>query len=426
MSVEEALWATGYRAIAGVDEAGRGAWAGPVVAAAVILPPDPVALAPLLGQVNDSKRLSPVVRARVFDLVCQHALAVGVGRVEASVIDRIGILPATQQAMLDALADLSRPCDFVLLDYLTLPALDLPQRGLPHGDAISLSIAAASIIAKVTRDRWMSEFDGVYPGYGFAAHKGYGVPAHAAALARLGPCPLHRLSFRPVRAVLKPADAAAWREASQWDCVTEASLDVQEAETDAAAWREASQWDCVTEASLDVHTSRSDVAAWREASQADCVTVASLGVHTSRSDVAAWREASQADCVTEASLGVHTSRSDAAACCGTSQQDCGAFQADCVTEASLGVHTSRSDVAAWREAFQRDCGAFQADCVTEASLGVRGLEADAAAWCEASQRDCGAFQADCVTEASLGVRRVEADSAAHSSHNLAEASHGRP
>ncbi len=211
LAVEQALWAAGYQAVAGVDEAGRGAWAGPVVAAAVILPPDPAALKPLLGKVNDSKLLSPAMRAQVFDLVRQHALAVGVGRVEAPVIDRVGILPATRQAMMDALAALGRPCDFVLLDYVTLPALDLPQRGLAHGDALSLSIAAASIVAKVTRDRWMIEFDGVYPGYGFAAHKGYGVAAHAAALERLGPCPLHRLSFRPVArfGVSSGSDAAA-------------------------------------------------------------------------------------------------------------------------------------------------------------------------------------------------------------------------
>lgn len=208
LAIEEALWAAGYGAVAGVDEAGRGAWAGPVVAAAVILPPDPLALAPLLGKVNDSKRLSPAARARAFDLIHRCALAVGVGLVEASVIDQIGILPATQQAMLDALASLTVSPDFVLVDYLALPDLTCPQRGIPHGDALSLSIAAASIVAKVTRDRWMVDRDGEYPGYGFAAHKGYGVATHAAALTRLGPCPLHRLSFRPVRAVLTSAEAA--------------------------------------------------------------------------------------------------------------------------------------------------------------------------------------------------------------------------
>lgn len=198
LAIEQELWAAGYRAIAGVDEAGRGAWAGPVVAAAVILPPEFTALRPLLGQVDDSKQLSPRARARMFDLIVRHALAIGTGRTEASAIDQAGILPATRRAMLDALAGLGRPYDFVLLDYLTLPELTAPQRGIVHGDALSLSIAAASIVAKVSRDRWMADQDEAYPGYGFAAHKGYGTAAHADALASLGPCPLHRLSFRPV------------------------------------------------------------------------------------------------------------------------------------------------------------------------------------------------------------------------------------
>lgn len=197
--LEQELWAAGYTAVAGVDEAGRGAWAGPVVAAAVILPPDPAALAALAGRVNDSKQLTPAARARMFDVIRAAALAVGVGRVEAAGIDRDGILPATRSAMCAALADLGRAYDFVLLDYLTLPALPAPQRGVVHGDAISLSIAAASIIAKVTRDRWMAAQDAACPGYGFARHKGYGTAAHQAALAQLGPCALHRLTFRPVQ-----------------------------------------------------------------------------------------------------------------------------------------------------------------------------------------------------------------------------------
>lgn len=192
---ERALWAAGYRAIAGVDEVGRGAWAGPVVAAAVILPPDAVALAPLLGQVDDSKRLTPAARERVLALIQQHALALGVGSMPAGEIDRVGIAPATRAAMLAALAALAVAPDFVLVDYLTLPGLAWPQRGIPHGDALSLSIAAASIVAKVTRDRWMAAQDAAFPGYGFACHKGYGTVAHQAALARLGPSPLHRLSF---------------------------------------------------------------------------------------------------------------------------------------------------------------------------------------------------------------------------------------
>ncbi len=201
LALEAELWAAGYRAIAGVDEVGRGPWAGPVVAAAVILPSDPDALAPLLGQVDDSKRLTPCQRERLFDIIKRYALATGVGRVEAGVIDRVGIAAATRQAMSQALADLAVHPDFVLIDFLTLPDLSVPQRGVPHGDALSLSIAAASIIAKVTRDRWMADQEAIFPGYGFARHKGYGTAEHHAALVRLGPCALHRLSFAPVAAL---------------------------------------------------------------------------------------------------------------------------------------------------------------------------------------------------------------------------------
>jgi ribonuclease HII len=207
--LEAELWSAGYRAVAGVDEVGRGPWAGPVVAAAVILHPDPDALAPLLGQVDDSKRLAPCQRERLFNPIHQLALATGVGRVEASGIDRVGIAAATRQAMRQALAALAVQPDFVLLDYLTLPDLPLPQRGVPHGDALSLSIAAASIVAKVTRDRWMTEQEKVYPGYGFARHKGYGTAEHHAALVRLGPCELHRLSFAPVAASRARSDQEA-------------------------------------------------------------------------------------------------------------------------------------------------------------------------------------------------------------------------
>ena len=209
LALEAELWAAGYRAIAGVDEVGRGPWAGPVVAAAVILPADPAALAPLLGQVDDSKRLTSCQRERLFDPLQQFALATGVGRVEASAIDRLGIAAATRQAMRQALAALAVQPDFVLLDYLTLPDVPLPQRGVPHGDALSLSIAAASIVAKVTRDRWLAEQEAIYPGYGFARHKGYGTAEHHAALLRLGPCALHRLSFAPVAALRERSDQEA-------------------------------------------------------------------------------------------------------------------------------------------------------------------------------------------------------------------------
>ena len=185
--------------MAGLDEAGRGASAGPVVAAAVVVPPNSGLVLPaLLGQVDDSKRLSPAVRERLEPEIRKCALSVGVGSVPADEIDRIGIVPATRLAMLQALAALTVQPAHLLLDYLTLPDVRLPQWGIPHGDAICFSIAAASIIAKVTRDRWMVGQELVYPGYGFARHKGYGTAVHQAALGRLGPCLIHRRTFRPV------------------------------------------------------------------------------------------------------------------------------------------------------------------------------------------------------------------------------------
>ena len=201
LSRESALWAAGYRVVAGIDEVGRGALAGPVVAAAVVLPPDPAALARLLGQVDDFKRLTAAQRVQLDGAVRACALATGVGSVPAEEIDRIGIVPSTRLAMALALDDLSPRLspDYLLIDFLTLPARPGPQLGLTHGDALSLSIAAASIVAKVARDAWMAAQDDVFGGYGFAAHKGYGTAAHQAALARLGPCPLHRRSFEPLK-----------------------------------------------------------------------------------------------------------------------------------------------------------------------------------------------------------------------------------
>jgi ribonuclease HII len=203
LSIELELWQLGYRAIAGVDEAGRGAWAGPVAAAAAILPTDLRALASLLGQVDDSKRLTPAARDRMFDLIRAQAMAVGVGFGSVQEIEAFGILNATKAAMMRAIAGLAPQPDFVLIDYLSLRDLSCPQRGLVHGDALSLSIAAASIVAKVSRDRWMAEQEAHYPGYDFGRHKGYGTEVHWAALERLGPCPLHRRTFRPVAAVTR-------------------------------------------------------------------------------------------------------------------------------------------------------------------------------------------------------------------------------
>ncbi|MEJ5200494.1 MAG: ribonuclease HII [Anaerolineae bacterium] len=189
----------GFVRIAGTDEAGRGAWAGPLVAAAVILPADRSALAPLLGAVDDSKKLTAAERERLFDLIHACAVAIGVGSVAAPEIDALGIAVANRLALRRAVEALAIAPDYLLLDYLTVPELPLPQRGVPHGDALSLSVASASIIAKVTRDRLMIVEDRAHPGYGFARHKGYGTAMHKDALARLGPCPLHRRSYAPIK-----------------------------------------------------------------------------------------------------------------------------------------------------------------------------------------------------------------------------------
>lgn len=209
LSLEVSLWQAGQRLIAGADEAGRGAWAGPLVAAAVILPADPQRLAPLLGQVDDSKRLSPLAREQLLAAICAVAVAVAVGSVSAAEIDRYGLAFANRRALAQAIGNLKPPPDYLLLDYFSLPEVGLPQQGIPHGDGRVLSIAAASIVAKVTRDRMMLELEARFPGYGFARHKGYGTQEHAAALARLGPCPLHRLSFAPVCAVARRAPSQA-------------------------------------------------------------------------------------------------------------------------------------------------------------------------------------------------------------------------
>jgi ribonuclease HII len=199
LAYETLLWAEGYRCVAGLDEAGRGAWAGPVVAGAVILPAgDPDLLSHLNG-VNDSKRLSPLRREAFVDLIQEHALTWGVGSVSPSDIDTQGIVPSTRQAMALALDSLQPSADSLLVDYLALPEIKLPQRSLPKGDARVLSIAAASILAKVSRDRLMVELDDQFPGYGFARHKGYGTAQHRAALQALGPTPIHRFSFAPLR-----------------------------------------------------------------------------------------------------------------------------------------------------------------------------------------------------------------------------------
>ena len=204
LAYERELWAEG-RVVAGLDEAGRGAWAGPVVAAAVILPPDPDRLAEALAGVDDSKRLSPAARERLYDRIREVA-ATAVGVIPPDVIDAIGILNATYRAMRAALAALAQQPDALLIDYLPRPLGDWPQQRLVRGERASLSIAAASIVAKVHRDRLMVELDARYPGYGFARHKGYGTREHRRALDALGPCPIHRRSWKPIRQLRLPLE----------------------------------------------------------------------------------------------------------------------------------------------------------------------------------------------------------------------------
>jgi ribonuclease HII len=194
---EDGLRSTGFELIAGLDEAGRGALAGPVVAGAVIL--SRVSYPSWLKLVRDSKELSPRKREFLFDLISREALAVGTGIVPSQVIDSINILQATKLAMMQAVERLPVKANFLLIDRLTLPRCALPQKGITKGDKLCFSIACASIVAKVSRDRIMAEFDKIYPGYGFARHKGYGTPEHISSLERLGPSPIHRLSFAPVR-----------------------------------------------------------------------------------------------------------------------------------------------------------------------------------------------------------------------------------
>lgn len=189
----------GYAAIAGVDEAGRGPLAGPVVAAAVILPSDFD-----LPGLTDSKQLSERQREALFPAIRTQAQAVGIGLCDAGTIDRINILQGTLLAMQRAVARLGTPADYLLVDGISKIPLATPQRTLKQGDSRSLSIAAASVIAKVVRDRIMRVYAGRYPEYGFAEHKGYGTAAHLAAIARFGPSPLHRRTFRGVREHLGP------------------------------------------------------------------------------------------------------------------------------------------------------------------------------------------------------------------------------
>ena len=176
--------------IAGVDEAGRGPLAGPVVAGAVILPTDHLIL-----YLNDSKKLSAKKREELYDVIIKEAASYGIGMASPARIDEIGILNATYEAMREAIGKLKIEPDVLLNDAVTIPELLTMQVPLIHGDAKSASIAAASILAKVTRDRLMVEYDTLFPQYGFAQHKGYGTADHKVALQRFGPCPIHRKQF---------------------------------------------------------------------------------------------------------------------------------------------------------------------------------------------------------------------------------------
>ena len=192
----------GLLRLAGVDEAGRGPLAGPVVAAAAILPEEwlEAGLPEPLSRLNDSKRLTEKVREELFGVIVSNlTIEFGVSIVDAGVIDEINILQATHRAMNDALSQLDPKAQHVLVDGNTVQTLALPQTAIVKGDSKSFSISAASILAKVTRDRLMCEYHEQWPDYGFAGHKGYGTAAHLAAIEAHGPCSIHRLSFAPLR-----------------------------------------------------------------------------------------------------------------------------------------------------------------------------------------------------------------------------------
>jgi ribonuclease HII len=197
LDFERFLWNDGFACIAGIDEAGRGAWAGPVCAAAVILPPDP-SLTRTLDRVRDSKLMTPLARETWAPRIKEAALAWGVDFASAQEIDALGIVRATKLAATRALETLTPNYiipDYLLTDYLLFPELDLPQTALVKGDRRSLSVAAASVLAKTARDALMRELDGKFPGYGFARHKGYGTRIHQEAIKSLGVCAIHRKSF---------------------------------------------------------------------------------------------------------------------------------------------------------------------------------------------------------------------------------------
>ena len=199
LSLEADFRAQGYHLVAGVDEAGRGPLAGPVAAAAVILPPDLTGDEPWLAAIDDSKRLSERRREEAAALIRENSLACAVELISPDIIDRIGIGQAVIRAMLAAVDRLRPAPHALLMDWVPIKECPLPHRTVVKGDAKALSIAAASILAKVARDELMVRAEGCYPGYGFARHKGYATAKHLRCLAELGPSPIHRRSFRPLR-----------------------------------------------------------------------------------------------------------------------------------------------------------------------------------------------------------------------------------
>jgi ribonuclease HII len=206
-SYERQVWAMGYKLVAGLDEVGRGPLAGPVVAAAVILPGEVI-----LPGLEDCRRLSGRRRQELYEEIQAQALAIGVGMVHPEGIDEANVMMATYKAMVKAVGDLPMAPDYLLIDSLHLPGVAQPQAPIAGGDGQSCSIAAASVVAKVTRDQYMVEMDKLYPQYGFASHKGYGTLEHRDALERYGPCPIHRKTYGSVREIMSLSSGALFED----------------------------------------------------------------------------------------------------------------------------------------------------------------------------------------------------------------------
>ena len=214
LRLERTLWGDEVRFIAGVDEVGRGPLAGPVAAGAVVFPPNVRAGGRyrFLKHVDDSKKLTHEQRVELAEYIWEHALSAAVGFVSVEMIDRIGIAEASRQAWLSAIGDLAMRPDHLLLDAFPLKACNISQTNIIGGDGISVSIGAASIIAKVARDRVMEAHEALHPGYGFASNKGYYTQEHVRAIRALGPCDLHRRSFSPVKEILLGEQLPFWPE----------------------------------------------------------------------------------------------------------------------------------------------------------------------------------------------------------------------